>query len=67
MVSGEPILYTFGLDNPPAHKIYKEPRIKLQKKTCMSHITFYLEDDGHKAVDFFGETITFSCQLIKIN
>ena len=25
----EPILYTFGFDNPPAHKIYKELRIKL--------------------------------------
>ena len=25
----EPILYTFGFDNPPAHNIYKELRIKL--------------------------------------
>ena len=50
-------------------KIYKEPRIKLFKKinkTILSHITFYLEDDDHKAVDLNGETISFTCQLIKI-
>ena len=25
----EPILYNFGLDEPPGHKIYNEPRIEL--------------------------------------
>ena len=25
----EPILYSFALDQPPGHKIHKEPRIKL--------------------------------------
>ena len=33
----------------------------------MSHITFYLEDDDYIAVDFNGETISFTCQLNKIN
>ena len=28
----EPILYSFALDQPPGHKIYKEPKIKLFKK-----------------------------------
>ena len=28
----EPILYSFALNSPPGHKIYKEPRIKLFKK-----------------------------------
>ena len=28
----EPNLYSFALDQPPSHKIYKEPRIKLFKK-----------------------------------
>ena len=32
----------------------------------MSHITFYLEHDDHKPVDFHNETISFTCQLIKI-
>ena len=55
----EPILYSFGLHQPPGHKIYKEPKVKLFKKnkSVLSHITFYLEDDDYKAVDFNGETI----------
>ena len=65
----EPILYSFALSSPPGHKIYKEPRKKLFKKinkSVLSHITFYLEDDDYKAVDFHNETISFTCQLIKI-
>ena len=44
----EPILYSFALNSPPGHKIYKEPRVKLFKKvnkSVLSHITFYFEDD----------------------
>ena len=65
----EPILFSFSLDKPPGHKIYKEPKVKLFKKInkpILSHITFYLEDDDHKAVNFNGETVSFTCQLIKI-
>ena len=65
----EPILYSFALDQPPNHKIHKEPKVKLFKKVnkrVLSHITFYLEDDDYKPVDFNGETISFTCQLIKI-
>ena len=65
----EPILYSFALSSPRCHKIYKEPRIKLFKKinkSILSHITFFLEDDDHKPVDFNKETISFACQLIKI-
>ena len=65
----EPILYCFALLSPPGHKIYKEPRIKLFEKinkSVLSHITFYFEDDDHKTVDFNGEKISFTCQLIKI-
>ena len=65
----EPILYSFALSSPPGYKIYKEPRIKLFKKinkSVLSHITFYLEDDDLKAVNFNNETISFTCQLIKI-
>ena len=65
----EPILYSFALSSPPGHKIYKESRIKLFKKvnkSILSHITFYFEDDDYKPVDFNNETISFSCQLIKI-
>ena len=65
----EPILYSFALDQPPSHKIYKEPKVKLFEKInkrVLSHITFYLEDDDYKPVDFNNEIISFTCQLIKI-
>ena len=65
----EPILFSFALSSPPGYKIYKEPRIQLFKKinkSVLSHITFYFEDDDHKPVGFNGETISFTCQLIKI-
>ena len=65
----DPILFSFALSSPPGHKIIKEPKVKLFKKinkSVLSHITFYLEDDDHKPVEFHNETITFTCQLIKI-
>ena len=65
----EPILYSFALSLPPGHKMYKESKMKLFKKvnkSVLSHITFYLEDDDYKPVDFNNETISFTCQLIEI-
>ena len=65
----EPILYSFALSSPPGHKIYKEPRVKLFKKlnkSVLSHITFYFEDDDYKPIDFRNETISFTCQPIKL-
>ena len=64
----EPILFSFALSSPPGHKIYKEPSNFFKKinKPVLSHITFYFEDDDYKPVDFNGETISFTCQLIKI-
>ena len=65
----EPILYSFVLDQPPGHTIYKEPKVKLFKKinkSVQSHITFYVKDDDYKPVDFNGESISFTCHLIKI-
>ena len=64
----EPILHSFACSSPPGYKIYKEPRIKLfkmAKKSILSHITFYLEVDDHKSVDFNGITINFTCQPSK--
>ena len=65
----EPILFSFALSSKPGHKMYKEPRVKLLKKInkfVLSHITFHLEDDDHEPVDFTNETMSFTCQLIKI-
>ena len=66
---GEPILFNFGLNSPPGCKIFKEPRVKrFQKinKSVLSHITFYLEDNDHKPVDFNKKTMSFICQLNKM-
>ena len=63
------ISYSFGLTSPPGHKIYQEPGIKLFKKinkSVLSRITFCLEDDDHKPVDFHKESITFTYQLINL-
>ena len=64
-----PILYSTALDKSPGLKIYKEPKVKLFKKInkpVLSHITFKLEDDDHKSIEFKGETISFTCNLVKI-
>ena len=65
----EPFLYSFALDQPPGHKLHKEPRIKLFIriiKRVLSHITFSLEDDDYKPIDFNNEIVSFNCQLIKL-
>ena len=65
----QPILFTFVLDKPSGYKIFSEPETILYKKinkSVLNTITFYLEDDNKKAVDFNGETLTFTRQMIKI-
>ena len=39
--------------------------LKKINKSVLSHVNFYFEDDDHKHVDFNGETISFTCQLIE--
>ena len=44
----KPNLFSFALNRPPGHKIYKEPRVKLFKKitkSVLSHIAINLGDD----------------------
>ena len=63
----EPIFFSFALNKPPGHKFHREPRVKLSKKnkqTVLSHITFYLKDDGHIPVNLYCETISFTCYKI---
>ena len=65
----EPILFIFALSSPQVKKYFEKPRVKLLKKinkSFLSHIRFYIEDDDHKPVDFYGETISFTCQQIEI-
>ena len=63
------ILFSFNLSAPPGYKIIKEPIIILYKKinkTRLDSIQFFLEDNNHNPVDFNGETLTFTIQIIKI-
>ena len=65
----EQILFSFNLSAPPGYKIINEPNIILYKKinkTRLDSIQFFLEDNNHNPVDFNGETLTFTIQIIKI-
>ena len=65
----QPILYSFVLDKPSGYKVFSEPEtVHFQKinESVLNTITFYLEDDSDKEVDFNQETLTFTLQIIKI-
>ena len=65
----QPILYSFVLDKKPGFKIFYEPETihyKKINKSVLNTISFYLEDDKNKEVDFNQETLTFTLQMIKI-
>ena len=65
----QPILYSFVLDKKPRYKVFSEPETihcKKINKSVLNTITFYLEDDDNEEVDFNGETLTFTLQMIKI-
>ena len=65
----QPILYSFVLDKLPGYKVFSEPETihyKKINKSVLNTITFYLEDDSDKEVNFNGETLTFTLQMIKI-
>ena len=65
----QPKLYSFVLDKLPGYKVFSEPQTvhyKKINKSVLNTITFYLEDDNNEEVDFNGETLTFTLQLIKI-
>ena len=65
----QPILYSFVLDKKPGYKVFCEPETinyKKINKSVLNTITFYLEDDNNEEVDFNGETLTFTLQMIKI-
>ena len=65
----QPILYSFVLDKPAGYKVFCEPEtihFKKTNKSVLNIITFYLEDDNNEEVNFNGETLTFTLQMIKI-
>ena len=65
----QPILFSFVLDKLPGYRVFCEPETIHYKKiikSVLNTITFYLEDDSDKEVDFNQETLTFTLQMIKI-
>ena len=63
------MLYSFVLDKKPGYKVFSEPETIYYKKinkSVLNTITFYLVDDNNEEVDFNGETLTFTLQMIKI-
>ena len=65
----QPILFSFVLDKKTGCKVFSEPETihyKKINKSVLNTITFYLEDNNNEEVDFNGETLTFTLQMIKI-
>ena len=65
----QPILYSFVLDKPSGYKVFSGPEtihFKKINKSVLNTITFYLEDDSDKEVDFNQETLNFALQMIKV-
>ena len=64
----QPILYSFVIHKKPGYKVFSEPETIHYKKnkSALKIITFYLEDDNNEKVNFNGETLTFTLQMITI-
>ena len=66
----QPFLFSFVLDKPDGYKVFCETETTHSKKinkSVLNTATFYLEEDNNnEVVDFNGETLTFTLQMIKI-
>ena len=65
----QPILYRFVLDKPKGYKVFCEPETihyKKINKSVLNTVTFYLEDNNNKIVDFNQGTMTFTLQIVKV-
>ena len=63
------IFFSFVLDQPAGNKFSCEPEtiyFKKVKNSVWNIITFYLQDINHEEVNFNGETLTFTLQIIGI-
>ena len=64
----QPILYSFVLDKLSGYEVFCEPETILYIKIIKSILKikiFYLEDKKNQEVNFNGETLTFTLQMIK--
>ena len=66
---GQPVLSSFVLHRPSGYKLFSEPEtihFNEIEKSVLNTITFCLEDDNHEEVNFNGETLTFTLQMLEI-
>ena len=64
----QPFLYSFVLDKATGYKIFSEHttiHFKKINESVLNTISFYLEIDNHEDVNFNGETLTFTLQMIR--
>ena len=65
----QPILFSFLSGKQSGYKVFCELEtihFKKKNKSVLNTITFYLEDDNNQEVNFDGETLTFTLQMVKI-
>ena len=65
----QPILFSFIFDKPAGYKVFCKPETihyKKINKSALNTITCYLEDEKNEVVDFNGEPLTFTIQMINI-
>ena len=65
----QPILFSFLLDKPAGYKVCCQPEnchYKRINESVLNTISLYLEDVKNEEVDFNGETLSFTLQMIKI-
>ena len=65
----EPNSFSFNIDKAPAYKTFCEletNHFKKLNKAVLNAISFYLEKNNHEEVNFNGETLTFTLQMIEI-
>ena len=65
----QPIHFSFRLNKPPGHKVFSEletGHFKKINETVLNTITFPLEDDNNEEVNFNGETLTSTVQIIEV-
>ena len=64
----QPNFYSFILDKPARYNVFCEPgsfHYKRINKSVVNSLTVYLENENHEEVNFNGETLTFTLQMIK--
>ena len=65
----QPILFSFVLDKPSGYKVFCELETILYKKikrSVLNTIRFLINDNNSEEVNFNGEVVTFTIQMIKI-